>query len=129
MQKTVLTAVLAWLVPGLGHFLLNRWRRGLLLAAGTFALIISGVWLGGLYYPGSPSEFGVMYWLHQAAASGNGVYLLSSFLLKGGGSSGAAIDVYRSAYFEYGGRCLALAGLLNYLSVLDVVDLGLKRKS
>lgn len=128
MNKTFLTAALAWLIPGLGHFLLNRWRRGLLLFGGSLLLTIIGVWLGGLYYPGSAADFGVMYWLHQLASSGSGVFLFLNFLLKNSVQSAAAQDAFRSAYFEYGGRCLALAGLLNYLAVLDVVDISLKRK-
>ena len=121
--------VLAWLVPGLGHLLLNRWRRGLLLAGSSLLLIFIGVRLGGLYYPGSPAEFGMMYWLHQLAAAGNAVYLLLRVVFGGDLQSGAAQDAFRSAYFEYGGRSLALAGLLNYLSMLDVLDISLKRKS
>ncbi len=129
MEKTVLTVALAWLVPGLGHLMLNRWRRGLLLAGSSLALMVLGVWLGGLYYPGSPTEYGMMYWLHQLAAAGNAVYLLLKVVFGGNLQSAAAQDAFRSASFEYGGRSLALAGLLNYLSLLDVVDISLKRKS
>ena len=129
MEKTVFTVALAWLVPGLGHFILNRWRRGVLLAASSLLLIVLGVWLGGLYYPGSSNEFGMMYWLHQVAAAGNAVYLFLKIAFGGDLQSAAAQDAFRSASFEYGGRCLALAGLLNYLSLLDVLDISLKRKS
>lgn len=128
MQKTLLTVALGWLVPGLGHFLLNRWRRGLLLTVSTLILIILGVWLGGLYYPGSPTEFGMMYWLHELAAAGNAVFLFLKPVLGSNLQSAAAENAFRSAYFEYGGRSLALAGLLNYLALLDVLDISLKRK-
>lgn len=128
MEKTLLMAGLGWLVPGLGHFLLGRKGRGALLALGALVLTVVGVWLGGLYYPGNPADFGVMYWLHQVAASGNGIFLFLNFLLKDSIQSGNAQNAFRSAYFEYGGRCLALAGLLNYLSLLDIIDLALKRK-
>jgi hypothetical protein len=129
MGKTIFTALLAWLIPGLGHFLLNRWRRGVLLTGSSVLLIILGVWLGGLYYPGSPTEFGMMYWLHQLAAAGNGVFLLLKLVLGGNLQSAAADAAFRSAYFEYAGRSLALAGLINYLAILDVVDISLKRKT
>jgi len=129
MDKTFLTVALAWLIPGLGYFLLNRWRRGVLLALSIILLIILGVWLGGLYYPGSPAEFGMMYWLHQLSATGNAIFLFLKFALGANLQSAAAQDAFRSSYFEYGGRSLALAGLLNYLAVLDVLDISLKKKS
>lgn len=124
-----MTSALAWLVPGLGHILLRRPVRGALLLAGTLALVVTGTLLGGLYYPGNPAEFGVMYWLHQFASLGNGLFLLLTFLVKQSLQSEAAVEAFRSAYFEYGGRCLALAGLLNFLAIIDVVDLSLHRKS
>lgn len=128
MEKTFLTTALAWFIPGAGHFLLGRWRRGAVLCGCLILLTIIGAALGGLYYPGNPAEFGIMYWLHQLASVGNGIFLVLNLLLKDSLSSPAAVEAFRSAYFEYGGRCLALAGLLNYLAVLDVIDISLKRK-
>lgn len=128
MENVVFMGVLSWLVPGLGHLLLRRWLEGSLLFAGFIILLISGILLGGLYYPGNPAEFGFMYWLHQLACYGSGVYILVSQILKENLQSAAALESFRSASFEYGGRCLALAGLINYLAVLDVVDIKLRRK-
>lgn len=129
MEKTFYNVALAWLVPGLGHFILGSWLRGALLCGIFILLTILGIMLGGLYYPGNPTEFGIMYWLHQLASAGNGIYPILNLLLKGDNQSAAATEAFRSAYFEYGGRCLALAGLLNYLAILDVFDISLKRKS
>ncbi len=129
MDKSFFAIIATWLIPGLGHFLLNRRQQGILLLIGTILLIGFGLALGGQYYPGNPSDFGIMYWLHQIAAAGNATFLLGNFLFKESFQSGAAQEAFRSTYFEYGGRCLALAGLLNYLAMLDVLDLTLKRKS
>lgn len=128
MDKSFFAIVATWLVPGLGYFLLNRRLRGVLILSGTLSLIVVGLVLGGQYYPGNPADFGIMYWLHQAAAGGNAIFLLGSFLFKNSFQSGAAQEAFRSTYFEYGGRCLALAGLLNYLAMLDIFDLTRKRK-
>jgi hypothetical protein len=129
MEKVFLTSALGWLIPGLGHIILERWGRGILLLAGTLSLIVIGTVLGGLYYPGNPAEFGVMYWLHQFSSLGNGIFLILNFFLKQNLQSETAVAAFRSAYFEYGGRCLALAGLLNFLAIIDVVDINLRRKS
>lgn len=128
MDKSFIPVGAAWLIPGLGHFLLNRKTRGILIFAGVVVLITIGIALSGQYYPGNPADFGIMYWLHQLAAAGNASFLLLSFFLEASFQSNLAQEAFRSAYFEYGGRCLALAGLINFLSILDVFDITLKRK-
>lgn len=129
MDKVWLAGGLGWLVPGLGHLILGRWGRGALLFGGILVLIVIGAALGGLYYPGNPAEFGVMYYLHQFSSLGNGIFLILNLFIKQNLQSEAAVAAFRSAYFEYGGRCLALAGLLNFLALIDVFDIGLRRKS
>jgi hypothetical protein len=37
-------------------------------------------------------------------------------------------EALKSSTFEYGLRFVAVAGLLNYLAVLDAVDIHLRRK-
>lgn len=130
MGNIFLTGALAWAVPGLGHLMLKRWIEGGLLLGGFVVLLVLGVVLGGLYYPGNPADTGLIYWgLHQFSCLGNGIFLLTNLFFKHGFQSTDALDAFRSAYFEYGGRFLALAGLLNYLAILDVVDIGLRRKA
>jgi hypothetical protein len=43
-----LAAVLAWLVPGAGHYFLGHKRRAILIAAGILGLFASGLFVGGL---------------------------------------------------------------------------------
>jgi hypothetical protein len=128
MNNIYLQAALAWLIPGAGHFLQRRFVCGGLLCVSFLLLTVLGTVLGGLYYPGSAREFGAMYYLHELSCFGNGVSLFLNLILKDDLSSVAAREFFRSAYIEYGGRCLALAGLLNYLAILDVFDFGSKRK-
>lgn len=129
MDNLYLTAGAAWLIPGAGHFLLGAYLRGAIILIVVAALLITGVWCGGLYYPGSYGETGMIYILHQIAGLGDGIFLLLNLLVKQELNTAAALAAYRSSFFEYGGRFLALAGLLNFLAILDAVDLQLKRKS
>lgn len=43
-----LAALLAWLIPGAGHYYLGHKRRAVLIAAGTFGLFASGLFIGGI---------------------------------------------------------------------------------
>ena len=129
MEKVFFTTALAWLLPGAGHFALRRWWQGALLLAASLLLFIFGWRLGGLYYPGAAADFWIMNWLQWFSGMGNGIFFLMNLLFKESTNSEAALSAVRSATFEYGGRCLALAGLLNYLAILDVFDICLRRKS
>jgi TM2 domain-containing membrane protein YozV len=43
-----LAAVLAWLVPGAGHFYLGHTRRAILIAEGILGLFSAGLFIGGI---------------------------------------------------------------------------------
>ena len=116
MDNQYFIAGIAWLIPGAGHFLLKRRWQAAVLFAGTVILLISGLTLG------------VMYWLHQASGAGNAAFLLLNLIFKENLNSQTAQTAFSSATFEYAGRCLALAGLLNYLAILDVFDILYRRK-
>jgi hypothetical protein len=80
---------------------------------------------GGAYYPGFEFKDGaLLYLLNVFARLGNGLGALISF----GISAVPDSSVAARATFEYGGRFLEVAGLLNYLAVLDTVDIALGRK-
>lgn len=127
MERALLYSGLSWLVPGLGYWLLGKWGQGILVFILVVSLVLIGVFSGGLYYPGSAADFGLMYWLQAISSAGNGIFLFFEFLFK---SSTLEIisKAFGSPYFEYGGRSLAFAGLLNYLSILDVFDQCTNRK-
>lgn len=126
-KNVLLNCAAAWLIPGAGHLLLRRPLPAGVLFAGCAALIAIGLWSGGLYYPGSPADFGMMFWLHELAGAGNAIFLLLNFLFKQGIESKTAVAAFGSAAFEYAGRCLALAGLINFLAILHVYDLSRTR--
>ena len=41
-------AILAWLLPGLGHWVLGERKRGALIGAGVLGLVLSGLLVGGV---------------------------------------------------------------------------------
>ena len=81
---------------------------------------------GGAYYPGFSFKDGLLlYVLNIFARFGNGLGLITSLFLTLNPPANAAASW---ATFEYAGRFLEVAGLLNYLAVIDAVDISLGRK-
>lgn len=125
MNNTYIIGLLSWFFPGLGHLMQKRWKRGILIAAIIWIMFIIAIFSGGAYYPGfSFSDGALLYLLNIFARLGNGLGALISFALTGNSPS----NVAAWATFEYGGRFLEIAGLLNYLAAFDAVDIQLRRK-
>lgn len=125
MNNFFLTGIVSWFLPGVGHILEGRWKRGLLIGAVIWSLFIIAVLSGGAYYPGFEFKDGaLLYLLNVFSRLGNGLGALISFWL----SASPPPNVAALATFEYGGRFLEIAGLLNYLAILDAADINLGRK-
>lgn len=125
MSNPFLIGTIAWLLPGFGHFLQKRWKRGLLLALVIWTMFIIALISGGAYYPGFDFKDGsLLYLLNIFARLGNGLGAIISYLY----SSTPMPSVASWGTFEYGGRFLEVAGLLNYLAVLDALDIQIGRK-
>lgn len=106
---------LAWLIPGLGHVYVRRWRRG----AAFFLLIGAALWVGcalqgNLYRPMANQPLSLLATL---GAMGMGA---PYFLLRGMGYAGDLV----SPGYEYGTAFLLTAGLMNLLLVLDAWDIS-----
>lgn len=125
MDNFVLTGLISWFLPGVGHIIQGRWKRGLLIGATIWTLFIIGFLSSGIFYPGFDFKDGqLLYILNVFARFGNGLGAVVSYLL----SANPPPNVAALATFEYGGRFLEIAGLLNYLAVIDAVDIRLERK-
>jgi len=119
MENSWLIALTAWFLPGGGHLLAGRWQRGLIIGAVIWIMFIIGILSGGAYYPGYELNDGfLLYLLNVFARLGNGFGLLISMLL----TMNPPLNVASWATFEYGGRFLEVAGLLNFLAVIDAFD-------
>ena len=125
MDNPIVIGIISWFVPGGGHFVQRKWKRGLAIAAVIWVMFIIAILGGGAYYPGFDFKDGaLLYLLNIFARCGNGVGALISYGIAAAPSS----NVAALATFEYAGRFLETAGLLNYLAMLDAVDISLGRK-
>ena len=125
MDNPVVIGLIAWFFPGAGHLVQKRTKRGLIISASIWTMFVIAVLSGGAYYPGFEFKDGsLLYLLNMFAKAGNGLGAVVSFLL----SVEPKPNVAALATFEYGGRFLETAGLLNYLAVMDALDIHFGRK-
>ena len=118
--------VAAWAVPGLGHFMQKRWGRGALIAVAVWGMFLVGLALGGHLFKISSSDQGfsiLLSALPMIANIGSGLLYVGCWLT----NSGFAEQAQRVTY-EYGNTFLLVAGLLNYLAMLDAFDIAAGRK-
>ena len=113
--NAVVAVLSAWLVPGLGHFYLQRRLRGLAFFALVIASMLIGCRLEGNLYQvtaGQPLTI-----LATLASMGMGFpYFLLRYALHYQGN-------IMGAGYEYGTAFLLTAGLMNLLLVLDAWDI------
>lgn len=117
----VLVALLAWIVPGLGHLLLRRWGRALAFLVSVGGLAICGYLLrGNVFSPRSVDPFDKIGFLTDA---GSGVFYFLARILESTGPNVA------HAAGDYGTRFIAAAGIVNLLAALDVYEIASRRRS
>ena len=122
--RTVAACVAALVLPGLGHAVLGKWGRALLLGLTIAALITLGFMMEGhLYWP-ERNEW--LTWFFSVLDMGLGLpYFVCLSLDKG-----FAVTQVQAAKitFEYGNTFLSVAGALNLLSAMDAYDIAIGRK-
>jgi len=120
-RSPYLAMVLAWLIPGLGHYYLGRRRT-----AAAFAVIVVLTFVAGLSFQGR------LYSIEQ----GQPLTVLATFAVWGAGLLNIAARLFTenpsgsilSVTYEYGCAYLLTAGLMNLLLILDAWDLATGRK-
>jgi hypothetical protein len=124
-----LVGILAWFIPGSGHVMLRKWGRAALMGGAIWLCFFVGLAMGGHMFDLS-SEPG-SYWVLQAFPMigniGSGALYLVCWLL-GIGFADDPVQAARATY-EYGNHLLLIAGLLNYLTMLDAFDIAAGRHS
>lgn len=125
MDNSFVIGIISWFLPGVGYLIQGRIKRGIIIGAVIWTMFIIALLSGGAYYPGfSFSEGSLLYLLNIFGRLGNGLGAIIGFIMM----SDPPPNVAAWATFEYGGRFLEIAGLLNYLAVIDAVDINLGRK-
>lgn len=123
--------VAAWFIPGLGHLMVNRWGRALLMGGAVWLCFFLGMAMGGRLnalasYSGPFSSFLISFFPVIGNIGTGSLYLVSWML-----DYRFAEDMQQAARVthEYGYIFLLVAGLLNYLNMLDAFDIAAGRKS
>jgi hypothetical protein len=121
LARSIFLAIVAWIIPGLGHLFQRRIGRAIAGFAVVGTLALMGLWMrGNVFPPRSSDAFGVLGFIADA---GSGIfYLLAQNIEKLGP------DVSRAAG-DYGTRLLATAGVLNLLFVLDALEISRGHKN
>ena len=120
-KRSVLAMILAYLVPGAGHFYLGYRARAAAFFAIVVALFVIGLSIDGSLYSLAESGGALLKMLASLGSMGAGALY---FIARAMGPHG---DV-RSITFEYGTTFTLTAGLMNLLLVLDCFDLAEGRK-
>src|SRR5439155_1184437 len=118
-----MTGIASWFVPGAGHVIQKRWGRAALLGGAVWVCFFAGLFMGGHLFKVSGSEQGIALLLQippTIADIGSGALYIFCWLF----NVGFADDPQHAARatFEYGNNFLLVAGLLNYLVMLDAFD-------
>ncbi|HEY0591875.1 MAG TPA: DUF6677 family protein [Thermoanaerobaculia bacterium] len=118
-RRTLTAVVLAFAIPGAGHFYLGRRARAIAFSAIVLFMLVMGLAIDGKLYtmePGKPLTF-----LATLASMGAG---LPYFIARAFGPFGNVM----SMTYEYGTAFGLTAGLMNLLLVLDSYDIAEGRK-
>lgn len=125
MDNTFIIGLISWVFPGAGHLAQKRWKRGIIIGLVFWIMFILAIYSGGAHYPGFSFKDGtLLYLLNVLGRMGSGLGALIGFVVW----QNPPPNVASWATFEYGGRFLEIAGLLNFLAVIDAIDIYLGRK-
>jgi hypothetical protein len=121
--RRFVACVAAALIPGAGHAVLGRYGRALTLFLAICGMALLGVAMHGhVFAPGEAD--GALMLVYTVGQIGCGLSYVALRALRIG------LDLqYKQPTFEYGTHFLVVAGLLNYLVILDAFDIARGRKS
>jgi hypothetical protein len=113
--------VAAWLVPGLGHLLLKRGWRALILFASIISMFVLGLEMQGQFFSTSSVSYLEVLGHYGELCVGLAMPAAKFFGYSGGDPFFVSSD--------FGTAYLVAAGMLNMLAVLDCFDIAMNRKA
>jgi hypothetical protein len=120
LTTLVRLCVAAWLVPGLGHWMLGRKVRALILFSAIVTMFLMGIAMQGEYFNTNSGSYLQTLGYFGELCVGLAMPAARFFGYAGGN------PLFVSA--DFGTAYLVAAGMLNTLSVLDTYDIALGRK-
>jgi len=112
----LVAAAAGWFVPGLGHALLGKWGKAMVYFFAVALLAVVGLRMRGNVFSSNAADAFDM--LGFFADIGNGIFY---FLAGAINPAGANVAI---AAGDYGTRLFATAGVLNFLCVLELLQIG-----
>lgn len=118
--QTLRNCFLAWLVPGLGHYMLGRKKSAAIIAVCLFTAYILAVFQGGnlFAFEWSVDRIRSLGFLCQM---GMGVPFM---LVKLSGIQASPLGIT----YDYATTYFLIAGMINWLAVMDTFDISVNRK-
>ena len=110
----------SWCVPGLGHFLLGRKWRALILFSAIVIMFLMGIAMQGEFFSTGSSSYLQTLGYYGELCVGLAMPAARFFGYSGGN------PLFVSA--DFGTAYLVAAGMLNTLSILDTYDIAMGRK-
>jgi hypothetical protein len=120
-RHSVISMILAYLLPGAGHFYLGYRRRAAAFFAIVLFMFVIGLAVDGNLYTFAESRQALLRILASIGSMGAGIIY---FVARSMGPHG---DITSMTY-EYGTTFTLTAGLMNLLLVLDCFDIAGGRK-
>ena len=116
----VVAPAVGWLIPGAGHLAQKRWIRGLLLMVCIVAMYLLGLAMNGhVYQPNSGEVLDILGFIGDVGAGG--LYIVSRAKDYGQG-------MIQHATADYGTKFIIVAGLLNFIAVVDAYHIAIGKK-
>jgi uncharacterized protein DUF6677 len=113
--------VAAWLIPGLGHLLVGKRWRALILFASIMIMFVLGLAMQGQFFLASSASYLEVLGHYGELCVGLAMPT-AKFFGYGGGDPFFVSSDFGTAY-------LVAAGMLNVLAVLDCFDIAMRRKA
>ena len=120
LATLVRLCVAAWVIPGLGHLLLGRKWRALILFSAIVTMFLMGLAMQGQFFSTNSESYLETLGYFGEMCVGVAMPVARFFGYTGGN------PLYVSA--DYGTAYLVAAGMLNTLSILDTYDIAMGRK-